>query len=134
MSERGIRVAEIHFVEEGDGSEAGDEEEEDSEGEEPAAKGSRRGAAGQKTKAAPKAAESQRDKGLGGKKVVPPEATVKLNGSALRPTLNPQQTNTADLKPPKQWQSELTTGPSTLEVRAGDAGEIWKVYLDRQGS
>jgi len=133
MSEKGIRIAEIHFVEEKEGSDTGEEEEEEeSEQEGPASSRNQRRSG--KAKAGVKGTEGLRDKGGGSSnKVVPPEASVKLNGSALRPIQSPQPVRAPDSRPCKQWQSELNTGCSTLEVRAGDAGEIWKVFLDRQG-
>jgi hypothetical protein len=130
VGERGIRVSQLLFV--GD-SNASDGDEDDGDGDsgedEPSSnKGRRRGSA--KEKLGAKERSVGREKGE--KRGPMPEANVRLNGALLRATNGIQTLKTPDLKPSKQWQSELPIGSNTLEVRAGEAGEVWKIFLERQ--
>jgi chromatin structure-remodeling complex subunit RSC4 len=135
--ERGIRVNQLQFVEESNVSDGDDEEEdEESEEEEPSIyKGRRKGSTKEMLVPKDKSANSKKEKGqkeMDNKKFVTPDPTVRLNGTLLRPGSSSQPMKSSETKSLKQWQAELLVGSNNLEIRAGDVGEIWKIFLDRQ--
>lgn len=133
-SERGVRVSQLLFWDDVSQGEEIEEEDDPETGEEETTsnKGRRKLAGKDKPGAKDKAANGKKNKDAP-EKTPRPEPTVRLNGTLLR------QTNTSQLgkhnsesKVSKQWQGDLSVGLNNLEIRAGDVGEIWKIFLERQ--
>lgn len=125
VGERAIRLSQLNFVD--DWEEVSDAdmdgEPDETEEDEPGSNRIRR-------KGGPKGAgnkikkEKGRDKENGVHNTPAPEPVVRLNGNGLKSTVG--------LQSKKEWQGDLQVGSNSLEFRAGDVGEVWKVFLERQ--
>jgi hypothetical protein len=129
VGERAIRLSQLHFVEDGEETtdgEDGDDAEQMGDEDSSQIKVKRKGV---KDKGKPTKNEKG---GEADAKQVIPDATAKLNGILMKPMNTQQSMKVSEPRASKEWLSELVTGSNTVELRAGEVGETWKILLERQ--